>query len=98
MARRTFRHGDYLAVDDISGQTHLASEMRLNWKGQFVHKKNWEPRHPQDFVRTRNDDQSVPVARPRPDDVFVDVDFFTGYMQTEASQPLLNEDGKELIW
>lgn len=42
----------------------LASETRKEWNGLRVHKDYWEPRHPQEFVRGRRDDQLVSDARP----------------------------------
>ena len=45
----------------------------MTWDGLRVHKDFWEPRHPQDFVRSRPDDQSVRDARPEGEDQFSDV-------------------------
>lgn len=62
--RRKAALGDYKMVCDRSGHTFPASEMRKEWTGMWVHESYWEPRHPQEFVRGRADDQKVPVARP----------------------------------
>jgi hypothetical protein len=70
----------------------------MTWDGKFVHKKNWDARHPQDFVRGRSDDQTVPIARPRPEDHFIEVDYFTGYLMQQNGYPILQENGKEIIW
>lgn len=43
----------------------------MEWNGLRVHRRHWEPRHPQDFVRGVADEQSVPNARPRPADRYV---------------------------
>ena len=51
--RNTHRVGDYLMTSDISGRVFYASEMRKQWDGAWVHRSEWEPRHPQDFVRAR---------------------------------------------
>ena len=67
--RRKHKPGDYNMVCDRSGQTFPASEMRREWTGMWVHESYWEPRHPQDFVRGRADDQKVPVSRPDVDPV-----------------------------
>lgn len=37
--------------------------------------KDWEPRHPQDFVKGVRDNQSVPVSRPEAPDAFVEIDY-----------------------
>ena len=64
MAWTTYKHGDHLMICDYSGFKFHASEMRKTWDGYWVHKRFWEPRHPQDFVRATEDDQSVDDARP----------------------------------
>ena len=58
-------------VCDRCGFTIRSSEARKTWDGLMVCAEDWEPRHPQDFVRGKDDKQSVPVARPRPTDVFI---------------------------
>lgn len=104
MTRRTYKKNDYLAIDDISGQTHYASEMRMTWDGKFVHKDNWDPRHPQDFVRSKNDTQTVPIARPRQEDQFITPNYFTGYLAQDnwngvpPTATILQENNSEIIW
>lgn len=51
-----------------------AERTRKEWTGRIVRDQSWEPRQPQDLVRGVIDDQSVPEARPRQTDVFLDVD------------------------
>jgi hypothetical protein len=70
----TFRPGDYRVICDHSGFTVWASDTVKLWNGMRVAKRfagDEVQRHPQDFVRGRVDDQRVPDARPRPDDVFL---------------------------
>ncbi len=55
MVRNTHRVGDYLMMDGESGIVHYASEMVRRWDGIMVHWTNNETRHPQEFVRARND-------------------------------------------
>jgi len=38
--------------------------MRKTWDGLWVHKSEWEPRHPQDFVKGVKDHQAVSEPRP----------------------------------
>lgn len=66
-----FKKGDYNVVCDRCGFKFKASELKLTWDGLFVCRKDWEPRQPQDFVRGRVDDQSVPIARPEQPDRFL---------------------------
>lgn len=60
-------------ICDVCGWKFKNKELRKRWDGAMVCKADWEPRHPQDLIRTPKDDQSVPYARPESDDVFVTV-------------------------
>ena len=60
--------GDFWRIDDRSGFKVRASRTRKEWTGDIVSTKSWEARHPQDYVRGRPDDQTVPDPRPRPAD------------------------------
>ena len=76
---RVFRHGhnpdyfapgDYNVICDRTGFKVKASECEMEWNGLFVRKLSWEPRHPQDFIKGKVDDQTVAVSRSVGDDVF----------------------------
>lgn len=56
--------GDYNMVCDECGLVYRRSEMQRRWDGLWVCGGDWEPRHPQDFVRGKVDKVRVPVARP----------------------------------
>lgn len=66
-----YSHNDYNVICDRCGFKIKRSMARLTWDHLVVCPEDWEPRHPQDFVRGRKDKQSVPIARPEPEDVFV---------------------------
>lgn len=66
----TSRRGDWKAVCDRCGFDFWASELRKEWTGLYVCSADWEPRHPQEFVKGRADRQNVPWSRPQPADVF----------------------------
>ena len=70
--------GDWNALCDICGQKYKASELRKNWKGLMVCSRDFEPRHPQDFVRGVEDNPTPPWTRPAPAATFVDVCFPNG--------------------
>jgi ribosomal protein S27E len=70
--QNTYKHGDWNVICDICGFKKKASEVRLRWDGLYVCKEDWETRHPQEFLRTPKDDQSVPWTRPEPTDRFAD--------------------------
>lgn len=56
--------GQYNFVCDLCGRKRKASEGRLTWDNFFVCTDTcWQPRHPQDFVESRADDESVEIVR-----------------------------------
>lgn len=63
--------GDHWLIDDITGQKVPASDSQRMWNGAIVSRKNWEPRHPQDFVKGRAERITVDNPRPRPLNTFV---------------------------
>jgi hypothetical protein len=75
MGRNTYISGKWNVICDVCGKKVKASEVRERWDGFIVCKADFEMRHPQDFVRARQDKISVPFTRPRPVDEFVFVDY-----------------------
>lgn len=71
MSREGYRPGDWLVQCDRTGFIVHASETVQEWTGLRVRRQSVDERHPQEFVRGRPDDQSVPFARPEPDPVFL---------------------------
>lgn len=69
----TLRLGDHNVISDISGFKHKASEMVIltgSQEGLLVHKTEWNPAHPQLYIESRAEDQSVENVRTRPEDKF----------------------------
>lgn len=64
--RNTHRVGSYLMQDDESGFVHYVEDMVKLWDGTWRHKKNFETRQPQEFVRARSDPQALRHIRPEP--------------------------------
>ena len=60
--------GDYNAVCFECGRKRKASTLRKHWQGYYVCPEHWEPRQPQDFVRSIPDVITPPWAQPRPAD------------------------------
>lgn len=67
-----YRPGDHYVICDECGFKVRASETRKRWDNYRVCTKDWEPRHPQDYVRGRRDRQRVSDPRPETVDVFLD--------------------------
>lgn len=69
--------GEWLADCDVCGATRLASELKMRWDGFRVDARCWEPRHPQDFVRGKVDQQAPPWTAPEQADTFVGIGTLT---------------------
>lgn len=74
MGRRNYyKPGSYYLIDDRTGFATPVERMRMEWNGLMVREQSWEVRQPQDFVRGRVDNQSVPIARPRTPPRFIPI-------------------------
>lgn len=67
-----YKRGTWNAVCDRCGLVFKSDQLRKTWDGLYVCHDDWEPRHPQDFVKGVKDDQSVPWTRTEGADVEVD--------------------------
>lgn len=63
--------GDWKAVCDACGREFKASALRKRWDGFMVCQEDWEPRHPQEFVRGVVDTQVPAWTRPESQDTFI---------------------------
>lgn len=68
---RLYSKGDWKAVCDVCGREYLASTLRQRWDGFMTCQQDWEPRHPQEFVRGVADVQSPKWTRPESTDTYV---------------------------
>lgn len=68
-----YKRGTWNCVCDICGFEFKSDELRKNWKGLMVCRSDYETRHPQDFIRARHEDTSVPWSRPEPADIEINV-------------------------
>lgn len=62
MAR--YLSGQWNAICDICGFKFKSSELKENWKGLRVCSHDYESRHPQELLRIRTDEVTVPWVRP----------------------------------
>lgn len=86
-----FDPGGHNAICDVCGFKYKAKHLKKRWDGFYVCSKDWEPRHPQDFIRGIKDDQHVPWTRPEATDVFIDE---TAY-ETIFERTLINSLGDD---
>lgn len=56
--------GNWNVICDVCGQKYKASETKKRWDGLIVCPQDFENRHPQDFLRVRREQISVPFSRP----------------------------------
>jgi len=68
--KTTFKSGQWNVICDRCGFKRKSNDVREEWTGLMVCEECWEPRHPQDFIRSIPDDQTVPFTRP--DDSSID--------------------------
>jgi hypothetical protein len=66
-----YRHGDNNVICDRCGFKYKASDLKREWNGLYTCKFDWEPRHPQDLIKSKHDDQRPSLSRPGAVDVFV---------------------------
>lgn len=64
-------HDGPLAICDVCGWTYTLNELKKNWKGLMVCDKDFDERHPQDFLRPVREMPPPRDMRPEPEDVFV---------------------------
>lgn len=67
-----YADGQYNQICDQCGFKYKSKDMRKQWDGLQVCRTCWEPRHPQDFVKGVQDNQSVPVSRPDQNPTFTE--------------------------
>lgn len=96
--------GNWNILCDRCGHKMKGSEAVRTWQGYYVHQKCWEPRHPQDFVKSVQENPVPPFVR-NPADIFVGVDYIipegTSFWSpgedtidvilTETGQPFITE-------
>jgi hypothetical protein len=85
MIRRNWISGQYLAICDVCGFTFKNTQLKERWDGQMVCQQDWEPRHPQEFIRNGSPVPPLPWTRPESADVFIDVTYDT-YVCTVAGR------------
>lgn len=84
--RNYFKSGSWNITCDRCSKKTKADEIKKEWTGFLVCPVCFEHRHPQDFVRARQDKISVPFNRPRPVDIFTGVTYITTYVEEDYIQ------------
>lgn len=83
MKKNHFISGEWNLTCDVCSKKIKAHEARQRWDGFIVCPADFETRHPQDFVKARQDKITVPFTRPVPSLVFTSVPYITLYVLSD---------------
>ena len=76
-----WKSGDWYVSCDVCSKQIYASDSLRRWDGMIVCKEDFETRHPQELIKHRTDNQSVPFTRPEATEIFNEyygfIDFWT---------------------
>ena len=70
-----YKPGEHYIICARTGRKILASDARKEWTGEWVHKDEWEPKHPS-LIYTKVPSDKILAPQPirsEPADEFVDV-------------------------
>lgn len=86
----TLEIGKWNVICDRCGSKQKSDEVTKTWDGLIVCKPEkkagcFEPRHPQDFVRSVPDEQKVAFTRPESTDQFVSVTYISTSVGTQEN-------------
>ena len=80
-----YKSGEWNAICDSCGRKFKSSQLRKRWDGFVVCEQDWEPQHPIDFLKARQETPAPPWTRPEQADVSITVDYIdesTGVQET----------------
>ena len=84
--RNGWRSGRHLVVDDESGKVLWDDQVRKRWDGALVESSQYETRHPQEFVKAKQD--PYPLKDTRPDSATETPANFVGIFVGQTSVPV----------
>jgi len=81
-----WRKAGHWVICDRTGMAIREEDSKIEWTGAVVAKEEWEPRHPQDYLRAREDDQSPKgLVRVEPSDSYTTSPYVVdGYVESET--------------
>ena len=68
-----YKKGDWNAICDVCGFKFKASQLRRRWDGMRVCQDDYETRHPQDLIKGKRDNSSVPWTRSEGENTVISV-------------------------
>lgn len=69
MNQNTLQMGQWNVICDVCGWKIKSGESKTRWDGLVVCAKDWEIRHPSDFIKAPRPQQAVPFTRPESTDI-----------------------------
>jgi len=82
--RNYYESGGWNLICDVCSIKYKAKKAKQRWDGFIVCPNCYEQRHPQDFVKSRQDKITVPFSRPISQESFIAVPYriyvFDGYV------------------
>lgn len=75
MLKNTYKPGLWNVICDVCARKLKSNEVRQRWDGFMVCEEDWEMRHPLDFIRAYQKEDTLPFTRPEPADQFVTVSY-----------------------
>lgn len=73
--RNYYISGQFNVICDVCSKKIKSGIAKKRWDGFIVCPEDFEFRHPQDFVRARQDKITVPFIRPIPNEPFIAVPY-----------------------
>ena len=61
-----YKPGAWNVTCDRCGRKFKSTELRRDWQGWMVCERDWETRHPQDFVKAGRPETAPGWTRPQP--------------------------------
>jgi hypothetical protein len=87
-----YKPGVWNAVCDVCGFKHKSDQLTKRWDGKMVCKADFETRHPADLFRAPIESSSIVWSRREVET------YLTSNLTTYAGDPLVTENGDNLVW
>jgi hypothetical protein len=75
--------GTYLVCCPVCGFNKYSDEMRRRWDGVMVCSEDWEPRHPIEFFRAKEEKNDLPFTLPEGTSAETDTSAWVGIGETD---------------
>lgn len=80
MVGNYYKRGSYNAICDVCGFKFKSYQLRKRWDNLMVCEKDFELRHPMDFLKAPKENLAVPWTRPEQTDQFIELNPFEQFV------------------